>query len=150
MRPGCLLAAGLVILGAVVAAAAVTLSSRESGVIDLGRETDYELSSVLYRSTDHFFVVRLADGEVIAISDRDPHNLRRRSSCRVTFRPDLGAGGDVAGESGASGRFFDGCTGSEYDRSGRGLAGDGLDLRRIPVRDEDGRLRVKRGDLSGR
>ena len=143
------------ILGAVVVAAAIALSSRESGVIDLGRATDYELGSVVYHSTDRFFVVRLADGQVIALSDRDPHNRSGRSSCRVTFRPDLGADGggavgDDDGRAGASGRFFDACTGSEYDHSGRGLAEDGLDLRRIAVEEDDGRLRVRRDDLSER
>lgn len=106
------------------------------GRVDIGRVEDYRPGSVVYRSTDGFFVAAQPDGSVLALSDIDPHNPAGRRSCRVTFRPDLG----VADE---TGRFFDGCTGSLYDIGGHTLSGDGLDLVRLSVQqDENGRLTV--------
>lgn len=139
MRPGCLVAVALVALGAVVVAFVAT---RGGGRIALGTAADYTLGSVVYRSTDYFFVVRSLDGRVLALSDLDPHNPPDRESCRVTFRPDLPLEG-AAGES-RTGRFFDGCTGATYDLEGRALNGDGLDLRPIAIQSEtDGRLYVR-------
>jgi len=84
------------------------------------------------------FVVRLPDGAVVALADVDPHNPPGRTSCRVTFRPDLATSGEL-------GRFFDACSGASYDIAGRARSGDGLDLRRIPIeQSKDGRLRVRR------
>ena len=128
----------------VLATVATVLLGRGDGSIALGRTTDYPPGEVVYHSTERLFVVHPVDGPVIVLSDLDPHNPPRRSSCRVTFRPDLGPAD-------APGRFFDACTGSVYDITGRGLADDGLDLRRVPVReDEDGRLRVARDDVAKR
>ena len=104
--------------------------------IDLGRVDDYASGSVVYRSTDELFVVRLADGQVIALSDVDPHNPAGSSECRVTFRPDLGEGDEP-------GRFFDICSAAMYEVSGRTLEDDGLDLRWIPLeQSESGKLRL--------
>lgn len=48
----------------------------------------------------------------------------------MTFRCDLGATGDGTPRAvGERGRFFDICTGSMYDLSGRALEGAGSDLR---------------------
>ena len=137
----------MLIAGAILAAATVILLTRGDGSIDLGLVTDYEPGAVVYRSSDRFFVVRLDDGSMIALSDLDPHKQSGQSgqsSCRVTFRPDLGSGEEGAED--AFGRFFDACTGSMYDISGRSLGGDGLDLRRRPVYADDGRLRIRRSD----
>ena len=136
MRPGCLIAVGLVVLGAVLALAGSFVLTRGDGGVQLGRADDYAAGAVVYRSTDGLFVVRQTDGTVLALSDLDPHNPQGRTSCRVTFRPDLG------GEEG--GRFFDQCTRSTYDLGGRGLSGDGRDLERLELREDDGRLSVKR------
>jgi hypothetical protein len=141
VRPGCLIGAGAVLLGfLVVVGFSVAMMLRGAGVVELGKPTDYPLGSVIYRSSDSLLVTRQADGAVVAFSDVDPHNPPGRKDCRVTFRPDLAAGGEP-------GRFFDICTGSMYDLTGRGLAGDGLDLRRVPVEQgEDGRLKARPGD----
>lgn len=114
------------------------------GSVDLGSVQDYEPGSVVYFASDGLFVVRLRDGSLLILSDLDPHNPPGRRSCRVTFRPDLAVGVE-------RGRFFDTCTGATYDVAGRGLGGDGLDLRRIePEERDDGELRVSPRDLSGR
>ena len=81
-------------------------------------------------------MVRLADGQVIALSDVDPHNPGGSSECRVTFRPNLG-------EEDERGRFFDICSRAMCEVSGRTLEDDGLDLRRIPLEQgESGKLRL--------
>ncbi len=136
IRLGCLVTLALVVTG-FVAVVGFALWSAGSGSIDLGLVEDYERGSVVYRSTDGLFVVRLVDGSMLALSDVDPHNPSGRASCKVTFRPDLG-GGD-----GEAGRFFDLCTGSMYDMSGRALGSDGLDLEQVPIEREDDRLRVR-------
>jgi hypothetical protein len=119
---------------AIVVLASLLRMRRGGGAVDLGVADAYAPNSVVYRSTDAMLVVRLPDGRVVAYSDVDPHNSPGRSSCLVTFRPDLSQGGEP-------GRFFDICTGSMYDLTGHGLAGDGLDLRPVRVeQDEQGRL----------
>ncbi len=128
---------GLVALGAAAVVLIAWLWPGGDGQIDLGVAEGYRPGSVVYRSTDGFFVAGQPDGTVLALSDIDPHNPSGRSSCRVTFRPDLA----MAEE---SGRFFDVCTGSMYDIGGRGLADDGLDLKRLPVQqDKGGKLKVR-------
>ncbi len=134
VRPGCLVGLILIVVGLVLGIAYGAAGLRGGG-IDLGYVEDYALASVVYRSTDGLFVVRLPDGEVIALSDVDPHNPPG-GECRVSFRPDL-AGTD------GYGRFFDICSGAMYDISGRGLGDDGLELRRLPLEQgEDGKLEL--------
>lgn len=137
VRPGCFWAASAIALGALaVVLGAIVLTARGAGVIDLGPAARYVPGSVVYRSTDGFFVVRLPEGALLALSDVDPHNPPGKRSCLVTFRPDLGSAGQ-------RGRFFDICSGSMYDLSGRALGADGLDLRRVRLEQhEEGRLRA--------
>jgi hypothetical protein len=137
VRMGCLVIFGLMLLGAALAILAVLVWPSGGGPIDLGNIEGYRPGSVVYRSTDGLFVVRQPDGTVLALSDLDPHNPPGRASCRVTFRPDLAQTGEV-------GRFYDGCTGATYDLGGHGLAGDGLDLKELPVQqNKDGDMQVK-------
>lgn len=139
MRPGCLLALGLLGMGAVGVLVVGSLIARGGGDIELGRLTDYEPGSVVYFSSDRVVVVHIPDGPVTVCSDLDPHVEEGEARCRVTFRPDLAALGEY-------GRFFDACTESMYDISGRSLAGDDLDLRRITVSEDGDRLRIRRSD----
>ena len=138
------MAGGAFLLGIVVVVAVLAVRMGGGGSVDLGSIEEYEPGSVVYFASDGLFVVRLRDGSLLILSDLDPHNPPRRRSCRVTFRPDLAV---AAGR----GRFFDACTGATYDVAGRGLSGDGLDLRRIELEErDDGELRVRPGDVSGR
>jgi hypothetical protein len=149
VRPGCLIGGGLfvaVVLAAIAMLALLPLLDDDG--IDLGRVDEYPLGSVVYRGTDGFFVVRIAGGELLALSDIDPHNSRWRSSCKVTFRPDLTPSRADAGVAPA-GVFFDACTGSMYDITGRGTSGDGLDLRRIEIDRSDDSLSVSTGSIEG-
>ena len=136
IRLGCVVTLAMVVTG-FLAVVAFSVWSGGAGSIDLGLVEDYERGSVVYRSSDGLFVVRLADGSMLALSDVDPHNPSDRASCKVTFRPDL-VGGD-----GEAGRFFDLCTGSLYDMAGRALGSDGLDLERLPIERDGDRLRVR-------
>ena len=126
-----MLALGLVLAGVAIGVVLGALRLGEGDGIDLGNVDDYALASVVYRSTDGLFVVRLQGGEVIALSDVDPHDPPGSEACRVTFRPDLG-------EANEGGRFFDICSGALYDISGRALGEDGLDLRRLPLQQDEG------------
>ncbi len=144
VEPGCLLAGGVFLLGIVIVVTVLAVRMGGGGGVDIGSVQDYEPGSVVYFASDGLFVVRLRDGSLIVLSDLDPHNPPGRRSCRVTFRPDLAEGAE-------RGRFFEACTGATYDVAGRGLGGDGLDLRRIePEERDDGELHVNPGDVSGR
>lgn len=113
---------GLFVLGAILVVALVTLQERGDGRIRLGSLDEVQPGGVVYHATDHVFVIRQPDGSPLVLSDVDPHNPPGRDRCRVTFRPDLGG-------SGGAGLFYDACSGATYDLAGRGLQGDGLDLR---------------------
>ncbi|MEE8421823.1 MAG: hypothetical protein V3S31_03495 [Dehalococcoidia bacterium] len=139
VRPGCLVAFALLVLGVIGVLVVGAFLARGDSDIQLGLITDYEPGVVVYFSSDHVFAVHLPDGPVIALSDADPHSGDGESRCTVSFRPDL-AGPD------GYGRFFDACSDSMYDITGRGLAGDGLDLTRVPVREDGDRLRIRRED----
>ncbi len=108
-----------------------------NGLVEIGRVEEFRPGAVVYRSTDGFFVATQPDGSVLALSDIDPHNPPGRRTCRVTFRPDLATDGET-------GQFFDVCTGSRYDIGGRALSGDGMDLKRLSVQqDDEGNLQVR-------
>ncbi len=139
VRPGCLVAFALLMLGVIGVLLLGAFLARGDGDIQLGWLTDYEPGAMVYFSSDHVFAVRPADGPVVAFSDIDPHREDDGSRCTVPFRPDL-AGPD------GRGRFFDACSDSMYDITGRGLAGDGLDLSRVPIQADGDRLRIRRED----
>jgi hypothetical protein len=132
----------LFVLGALLVAALVAFQGRGDGRIRLGSLDRVAPGAVVYHATDHVFVVRAADGTPLVLSDLDPHNPPGRTSCRVTFRPDLGGEGDA-------GRFYDACSEATYDLAGRGLQGDGLDLRRVPFElDAEGQLSIAADDAA--
>lgn len=136
VQTGCLFSGVLFVLGAVVVLALVGFQARGDGRIRLGLLDGVQPGQVVYYATDHVFVVRMADGSPLVLSDIDPHNPPGRDRCRVTFRPDLGGSSEA-------GRFFDACSGATYDLAGRGLQGDGLDLRSVAVElDAKGQLSI--------
>jgi hypothetical protein len=134
---------GLIAIGVIGVLTLGSVLTRGDGDIELGFAAAYRPGAVVYFSSDRLFVVHIPGGAVTAFSDIDPHaeesESKRPSRCRVTFLPDLA-------EPGEYGRFFDACTESMYDISGRSLRDDGLDLRRIPVYEDGDRLRIRRSD----
>jgi hypothetical protein len=142
VQSGCLVAIGVIALGALGAVLLLAAQGRGDGRIRLGSQEVLQARGVVYYATDHVFLTVGPDGTVLVLSDLDPHNPPGRDSCRVTFRPDLAGPNEV-------GRFFDVCTGSQYDSSGRELQGDGLDLRRVPYEvDAEGRLSIADEDTA--
>ena len=157
VRSGCLLGVGLFALGAVLAVAFVAFSGRGEERIALGSPEGLRPGSVVYHATDHVFVVRLVDGSALVLSDLDPHNPPGRQTCRVTYRPDLGStlgGSPVDTPSDTlsgleDGRFYDVCSGALYDVEGRGLQGDGFDLRPVPFElDAEGQLTISKDEAA--
>ena len=151
VRGGCLISVVLFALGAILVIVFVALSGRGEERIALGSPERLHPGSVVYHASDHVFVVRRVDGSVLVLSDVDPHNPPGRQSCRVTYRPDLGStlGGSPVGtpsdapSSLEGGRFYDVCSGALYDIEGRGLQGDGSDLRPVPFElDSEGQLTI--------
>ncbi len=144
VQSGCLVAVGLFALGAAIVIAIALLQERSDGRIQLGSLEGLQPGAVVYHATDHVFVVVGPDGTPLVLADLDPHNPPGRSTCRVTFRPELG-GSDGAG------RFFDACSGSTYDVAGHGQQGDGLDLRRVDSQlDARGQLSIAADDAASR
>ena len=130
-------------LGVALVALAVSLAGRGDGRIVLGTIEEVAPGTPVYFASDHVFVVRGIDGEIVVLSDLDPHNPPGRRSCRVTFRPDLQASD--------GGVFFDACTGATYNLAGVGLQGDGLDLARIEAAiSQDGQITIRPGDAASR
>lgn len=129
-------------MGVLAVLALFALQSGEPDNVALGPAEGQSPGSVVYRASDHVFVIWREDGQPLVLADLDPHSPPGEAACRVTFRPDLGPAG-------GQGRFFDVCSKAEYDLDGRGLQGDGLDLRRIPFDiDEQGRITVRPEELA--
>jgi Rieske Fe-S protein len=89
---------------------------------DVGKSSDYAIGAPKYYETERFWVVKLAEGQIIALYDRDPI-----SGCTVPWSPDL----TVLGK---TGWFRDACSDSTYDLSGACFYGPCLiGLNRIAV-----------------
>ncbi len=85
-----------------------------------------------------FHLVRLPDGEFLALSAKSPH-----LGCIVVWRP------DVSPRDGAVTSFFEPCHGETYDLAGRLVFGPGprdLDRYAVTVM-RDGRIRVDLGAI---
>jgi nitrite reductase/ring-hydroxylating ferredoxin subunit len=97
----------------------------------VGAVEDIPVHSPQRYAEHHFWLVKLEPGEVLALYDIDP-----RSGCVVAWEPDyrLAMG---------TGWFRDPCMASAYDLTGRCFQGPCTrSLDRLPVRTEDGRVRV--------
>ena len=154
MRPRLLFASGSALVAVVVAAAAFAfLWPSESRSFDLGpldqfapgTVTTYNLrGGVPVLSPDGrvhtnaaFHVVRLEDGEIRALSSKDPH-----LGCAVPWRPDFEWDGET-------GFFRNPCRGETYDIAGRRVFGPApRDLDRFGVEIENGRVVVDLGDVT--
>jgi nitrite reductase/ring-hydroxylating ferredoxin subunit len=154
MRPRLLLAGGLALVAVVVAAAAFAfLWPRESRSFDLGpldqfapgTVTTYNLRGGVpvlspdgrVHTNEAFHVVRFKDGEIRALSSKDPH-----LGCAVPWRPDFEWDGET-------GFFRNPCHGETFDMAGNRVFGPsprGLD--RFGVEIENGRVVVDLDDVT--
>jgi nitrite reductase/ring-hydroxylating ferredoxin subunit len=147
-------AVALALLVAVVGAAlalALTFSWPEEGtparVMNVGAVDDFAPGSVTTFREREFHLVRLPDGEFLALSMLDPHEKTIaeqglvQSPCLVPWRPDFEF-------MGRQGWFRNPCHGETYDLAGRCFAGPcprGLD--RFPVAVRDGQVQVDVNEL---
>jgi hypothetical protein len=89
---------------------------------DVGRASDYTIGLPKYYETERFWVVKLTEGQMIALYDRDPI-----SGCTVPWNKQL----TVLGK---TGWFRDACSDSTYDLAGNCFYGPCLiGLNRIAV-----------------
>ena len=126
---------------AAVATLAVALmvawpSDDGSGLVDAGRVQDLSAEEPVYNDAG-FFLVLLESGEVIALSDVDPHPFGEDPDCPITWRPGMVF-------EGTTGWLRATCSGSTFDRTGArvfGPAERGMDRFPVDVAG-DGKIRV--------
>ena len=99
-----LVAGAAIVLFAVITWASPNYHATRSK--DVGKVTDYSIGAPIFFESDRFWVVRIAENEVIALYDRDPI-----TGCTVPWNPSLTA-------LGTRGWFRDACSDSTYDLSG--------------------------------
>lgn len=89
---------------------------------NVGSPDNYAIGAPIFFEHDRFWVVKLAEGAVIGLYDRDPI-----SGCTLLWKPEL----EVLG---VRGWFRDSCSESTYDLSGACFDGPCLiGLNRLPV-----------------
>lgn len=96
--------------------------------IDAGRAPDFAIGSRTYFKEERVWLVRLTDGQFLALYDRDTE-----SGCAVSFRAEYKF-------MGRTGWFRDACHGSVYDLTGRCFDGPcqrGLDRFTVDVRGDN-------------
>jgi hypothetical protein len=139
MGVGVPLIAGLVIL-LLALITAISPKYHASRQADVGLASNYAIGAPIYYPDEPVWVVKLAEGEVIALYDRDPI-----SGCGIEWRSDL----IVLGK---TGWFRDSCSDSTYDLSGACFYGPCLiGLNRIAVStNADGHVIVDMSQDGGR
>ena len=139
-RPQRLAFALMLVLFAVAGAAALWsfVWPNEDPWVNLGSIEDFPPGSVTsfagtpgFDGRDGFHIVRLDDGELLALLDRDPH-----LGCAVPYRPDFVWDG-------RPGWFRNPCHGETYDMAGRRVFGPSpRDLDRLAVEVRNGAVYV--------
>jgi len=140
---GMLLAVGLVIFGGVLFVGFLE-SGSDTGHMTLRDAESYAPGSVEFVGERNYFLVRLPDGDFLAIADLDaanraasgrrcrtqltqgdtPDNVELIEQYRGRFSADAG---------GAAAVFREDCNGVVYDIAGKRLTGEGRNLDRYPV-----------------
>jgi nitrite reductase/ring-hydroxylating ferredoxin subunit len=80
----------------------------------------------------HFWLVRVSDTSIIALSDRDAHPSFARDECPIQWREDIKF-------QGRTGVFRGKCSGSNFDLNGANLSGPsprGMDRYSVSVEDD--------------
>ena len=158
---GCTFAVATIVIGGLIVLAAIAFleSGANSGRLVLDPAEAYGRGSVEFVSQRNFFVVRLADGSFLALSDLDAANRANpQRRCRVaplaatdSQLPQLLATFSSRMSPGAAGATFlfrEDCNKAVYDVTGLRLDVDGVNLDRYAVTtDAQGRVTV---DISER
>lgn len=113
---------------AIAALAFITIISPRfiaTRTVDIGPASDYTVGVPRYYESDRFWVVKLPDGEILALYDRDPN-----TGCTVPWDPDY----EMLG---VTGWFRDACSRSVYDLQGACFFGPCvIGLNRLQVNQE--------------
>ncbi|HUF52424.1 MAG TPA: hypothetical protein VMR52_01465 [Dehalococcoidia bacterium] len=121
------LLAGVMMAGVVVSLAVLKPSGNGPRVVDAGRLSDLRAEQPVYHAAG-FFLVKLDTGEVIALSEIDPHQLfGSNADCPITWRPEMQF-------EGATGWLRGTCSGNTFTLTGEHVSGPsprGMD--RFPV-----------------
>jgi len=140
---GLVLAVGLVIFGGILFVAFLE-SGSNTGQLQLREAVSYAPGSVEFVGERNFFLVRLPEGDFLALADLDAANRAANGRrCRVQLTQ-----GDTADNvalieqyrgrfsvdaSGAGAVFREDCNGVVYDIAGKRLTGEGRNLDRYRV-----------------
>ncbi len=96
-------------VAAVAVALALVWPSPDGDLVNVGQARSLETEVPVRHG--NFYVVKQESGEILALSQRDPHR-----GCRIPFRPDFEF-------MGRTGWFRDPCGGSTYDLAGTLVSG---------------------------
>ena len=127
-------------------------------VFAAGPIEDFEPGMMTLFENEHFFLVRMADGGVIALYDLGPQSQARvlaeeveAADCRTVLREDADMAGWLAAAGAPEGfgdrGIWDECTGVAWDATGRPVFGPAIgSLDRFTVEIIDGIIRVDLDD----
>ena len=111
-----------------------------TSVVSAGSVSDLKTNTPVHNSRG-FYAVKLADGDIIALSDQDPHGYFARFlgtpyTCEIQWRPDFKFDGKT-------GWFRDNCTGSTFTLNGTKVFGPSpRSMDRYTVTVQDSRVLV--------
>jgi hypothetical protein len=113
-----------------------------SGEEEVGNAISFEFGSVTRYPSDNYYLVRLEDGEFVALYDRDTDPAARRNGCRISWQPPEAA-------EGGEGVFRGDCNESAWAIDGTLLNGPSpRDMDRLDVDvDDDGSVSVDTAHL---
>ncbi len=89
---------------------------RDPDLVKVGRIQDFRTEQPVHFEEHGFWLVLLASGKFLALSDLDTHPAFREQGCRIRWRPDIVF-------EGRSGWFRGDCSGSNFDLEGRVASG---------------------------
>jgi len=143
---GCFFGLAVIVFIFGIAAFAIVFleSGADTGEVSLDVSEAYAPGSVKFIGEDNIFLVRLGNGDFVALADLDAANRTNQSRrCRVGLvpinEPVLALSQAVlrsqmsAEAEGTTSVFYEPCLGSIYDVAGIRLNGPGMNLERHPV-----------------
>lgn len=95
----------------------------------------FRVDDPVYVSSKGFYLVRLASGDVLALSDQEARRADRLSGCLIRYRETVQAAG-------RTGLFRSDCTGTLFDLTGTPVEGTAPPMKRHPLTVSGGKLNV--------
>jgi hypothetical protein len=137
-RAGCVVPALVVLVAVGVLAVAFLGSTCVRGGSDTSFSAPVERFRVddpVYISSKGFYLVRLASGEMVALSDQEARREDRLNGCLIRYRETAQAGG-------RTGLFRADCSGTLFDHAGKPVEGSAPPMKRLPLTISGGKLKV--------